>query len=173
MVGLMVLCFTPPLWFLTRNLAFTDPSLGPSLVKMGYYVCAISLCICVFRRVIPGFEKTGYFGPKSEQEPPSPRLVRRLSPDFAEPILRLSVRDHFVDVVSLTGHEAIRMRFADAIDEMDTVIGYCTHRSHWVARNAIVGVKRENGKICLELINGDLVPVSRKYKPELEAVGLL
>lgn len=173
MITLTVLCFTPPLWFLTRHLAFRDPSHGPPILTMSYYVAAITLSVCALRRIIPGFEPVGYFDEKPPQQSEGPRLTRRLSPDFQGPILRLSVRDHFVDVISETGIETIRMRFADAIDEMDTVKGHCTHRSHWVAQDAIAGSGREGSKIILTLTNGDQVPVSRKYKPALEEAGML
>ena len=68
---------------------------------------------------------------------------------------------------------AIRLRFGDAIEEMDPVDGFCTHRSHWVARQAVSGAERERGKIFLRLENGDRVPVSRTYMPDLEEAGLL
>ncbi|MDU9002459.1 LytTR family DNA-binding domain-containing protein [Sedimentitalea todarodis] len=173
MIVLTVLCFTPPLWFLTRHLAVQEPSLGPSILKMSYYVAAITLSICALRRIIPGFEPVGYLGEKSPQQSQGPRLIRRLSPGFEGPILRLSVRDHYVDVISGTGSETIRMRFADAIDEMDTVKGHCTHRSHWVVEEAIVDAGRDGSKVFLTLTNGDQVPVSRKYKPDLEEAGIL
>lgn len=173
MIALTVLCFTPPLWFLTQKLAFPDPSLGPSILNMSYYVAAITFSVCALRRIIPGFEPFGYFGEKPPQRAEDPRLIRRLSPGFQGPILRIAVRDHFVDVISASGVETIRMRFADAIDEMDTVTGHATHRSHWVARDAIVGSEHNGGKTFLTLKNGDRVPVSRKYKSALEDAGVL
>ncbi|WP_424987729.1 LytTR family DNA-binding domain-containing protein [Microbulbifer sp. S227A] len=173
MIALTVFCFSPPLWFLTRQLAVRDPSLGPTLLKMGYYVAAITLCICALRRIIPGMEPVSYLRAEAEDQPERPRLGRRLSAGFEGPILRLSVRDHFVDVISASAVETIRMRFADAIDEMDTVVGFTTHRSHWVARDAIVDGGRDGGKLYLVLTNGDQVPVSRKYRPALEEAGVV
>ncbi|MEP3330657.1 LytTR family DNA-binding domain-containing protein [Sedimentitalea sp.] len=173
MIALTVVFFTPPLWFLTSQLAFQDPSLGPPILRMSYYVAAITLSVCVLRRIFPGFEPVGYFGEKTPEQPEGPRLTRRLSPEFQGPILRISVRDHFVDVISASSIETIRMRFADAIEEMDTVEGYTTHRSHWVAQDAISGTGREAGKTFLTLTNGDQIPVSRKYKPMLEEAGVI
>ena len=103
-----------------------------------------------------------------------PRLAERLPKgDDLGGILRLKVKDHFVDVVGRSGRVRLRMRFADAIKEMEPVEGYCIHRSHWVAAGAIGSVRREGGKVYLCLINGDEVPVSRKYRPDLEAAGVL
>jgi len=173
MVGFMVLLFTPILWGLTHGLLNTNPQGGPSAVKLSYYVAVVTLAICVARRILPGFEPVGYFGSDLPDELPRPRLYRRLPPDFEGPVLRLAVRDHIVDVVSESGTESIRLRFADAIDEMDTMVGYVTHRSHWVARDAIAGVMRVGGKMQIRLTNGDLVPVSRKFRPDLEQAGVI
>ncbi|MFD3190696.1 LytTR family DNA-binding domain-containing protein [Sedimentitalea sp. HM32M-2] len=175
MTALMVPLFTPVLWGLSHFLLHRAAGSGPSLYKLFYYVATITAAICVCRRILPGFETVGYFGtqPITQDVPAPPRLTRRLSPDFEGPILRLTVRDHFVDVVAAAGIETIRLRFADAIDEMDTVIGHCTHRSHWVVQDAIEGSEREKGKIFVRLVNGDRVPVSRKYRPALEEAGLI
>ena len=71
------------------------------------------------------------------------------------------------------GTEKLRLRLSDAIDEMEPVEGLCTHRSHWVTRAAIAGHVRESGKLFVTLENGDRVPVSRTYRPQLEAEGLV
>ncbi len=173
MILIMVVLFTPILWALTHSLLLQGSSAGPTIHRLSYYVAAVTLGICVSRRVLPGFEEIPYFGKAAEEKPEAPRLARRLSPSFEGSIQRLTVRDHLVEVVGTSGSESIRMRFADAIDEMDTVVGHCTHRSHWVARDAIVGVERSAGKVQIKLANGDLVPVSRKYKLELEELGIV
>jgi DNA-binding LytR/AlgR family response regulator len=86
----------------------------------------------------------------------------------------LTAKNHYVEVVTDKGSTTIRMRLADAIDEMEPVEGYCVHRSHWVARSAINAVERENAqKIFVLLSNGDRIPVSRKYRPNLEKTGLV
>ncbi|MDQ2092025.1 LytTR family DNA-binding domain-containing protein [Marimonas arenosa] len=102
-----------------------------------------------------------------------PRLLQRLPEEFGGEIYRLTGRDHLVEVVTSEGSTNIRMRFSDAIAEMEPIQGYCAHRSHWVTQAAITGIDREPGKIFLRLVNGDRVPVSRKYRPELEKAGLL
>ncbi|SFT79509.1 LytTR family DNA-binding domain-containing protein [Sedimentitalea nanhaiensis] len=173
MSALMTVIFTPLLWALTNGVLIHPTENGPVLARLSYHVATITIAICVARRILPGFETVGYFGTSVQEPTAPPRLTRRLSPEFQGPILRLAVRDHFVDVVSAAGIETIRSRFADAIDEMDTVVGHYTHRSHWVARDAIVGSEWKKEKIFLLLTNGDLVPVSRKYRPELEEAGLL
>lgn len=170
MVVLMTLVFTPMLIFLTRSMFILPPGGKSLLPRIAIYVALITAGICVSRRLLPGFEPVSYFGPKSE---PPPRIVRRLPEDFEGPILHLTVRDHFVDVVTPKDTHTIRLRFADAIDEMDTVRGFTTHRSHWVARDAVKQAERENGRVFLNLVNGDRVPVSRTYQPDLHDAGLI
>lgn len=107
-------------------------------------------------------------------EPTRARLTRRLPTPLQDAsVLRLSGRDHTVEVVTDAGSATLRLRLKDAIDEMEPVEGLCTHRSHWVARAAITGHVIESGKLCLTLANGETVPVSRKYRPRLEALGLV
>lgn len=102
-----------------------------------------------------------------------PRLARRLPDEMGEDILYLSVRDHMVDVFTEAGQTSLRMRFRDALDEMDGVPGYRVHRSHWVAHHAVQGVERDQARVYLRLPDGRKVPVSRNYRPELEDAGLL
>lgn len=198
-VLLMSVFFTPilqglNLWLLPRG----APSVEMFLHLMTL-VALISLGVVMTRRVIPALLLGGEYAaapapqpallelpepdpvkerlpdpaPPVEENPLPPRLMRRLSEGFHGPILRLCSEDHFVEVVSATDRERLRMRLADAIDEMDTVAGHSVHRSHWVTREAIEGVEREGARIFLRLSNGDRVPVSRTYKPKLEAAGIL
>ncbi len=104
---------------------------------------------------------------------PRPILLRRLPEGMEGAILHLSVCDHHVDIHTEKGTTSLRMRLADAIDAMDGVPGLRVHRSHWVARAAIEGVERENGRLFLILRTGARVPVSRGARPMLEEAGIL
>jgi DNA-binding LytR/AlgR family response regulator len=88
-------------------------------------------------------------------------------------VLYISAKDHHVEIVTETGRHVLRLRLADAIDEMEPVEGMCGHRSHWVARAAIAQVEQINAhKTQVHVINGDTLPVSRKYKVNLDKAGL-
>jgi hypothetical protein len=189
-IGLMVLFSTP----LVMGLSFLlgDPKCGAVMAcidDFAFYVTLISTAIFLVRRMIPGFEELIFFA-KDESgglqliapspidlepavPPGPPRLYRRLPDGTRGEILHLTANGHFVDVTLSTGVEQIRMRFADAVDEMDSVEGYCSHRSHWVARAAVCGHGRVDGKPVLVLVNGMEVPVSRTYRSGLEDAGLL
>lgn len=159
--------FTPALWVLTWLLYISYGHDAPGLVAVGTYGVLFSTGFVLISKGENPVQES-LLG-----EPVQPRLVGRLPAGFQGDILRLSVRDHYVDVVTTSGVFTIRSRFSDAISEMDPISGHCTHRSHWVTDAAIRGVEKAKGKIYLRLANDDLVPVSRKYKPELEKDGVI
>jgi DNA-binding LytR/AlgR family response regulator len=64
------------------------------------------------------------------------------------------------------------MRLADAIRETGDVAGLQIHRSHWVALEAVEGVKRRDGKLFLEMADGALLPVSRGARGRVKAAGI-
>lgn len=165
------IALAPAIWALRGGF---DPVLvhaDLSLWSITFNTFMIVAGIFVLRR-LTGAEQPAGYGRPMPADPPAPRLLRRLSGEGGSEILRLSGNDHFVDVATTAGQETLRLRLADAIAEMEPVRGICTHRSHWVALAAISGVERENGdKLMVCLRNGDRVPVSRKYRPQLEAAG--
>jgi len=64
------------------------------------------------------------------------------------------------------------MRLADAMRETGAIPGLQIHRSHWVARDAVVRTHRADGKLLLELSNGMRLPVSRGFLPQVREAGL-
>lgn len=167
--GLMSVTFGPLNLYFTSFMLLPTGTGGPTLLEMIGYVAGIALAILTGRRLIPGMEEQNYL-PRTHDSN-RPRLLRRLPPAEQSRVLRLSSQGHFVDVITDRGVTRLRMRLADAIDEMDGVSGYCTHRSHWVAESAIADIYKDQGKLQLRLSNGDSVPISRKYRPELEKAG--
>lgn len=162
------LAFTPFLYAWTLFWFAGPPEDYPSPVWMGVNVLAICTLISGLRYGLPAL---GAVTERAE-ETSLPRLSDRLCSEVRGPILRLEAEGHYVIVVTDAGVERLRMRLTDAIREMDPVEGFCTHRSHWVARRAITRSKTDGGRRVLALSNGDVVPVSRKYQPDLEAAGL-
>ena len=180
----MSLVFTPVLFGWTQLLA-PMPQMLPSVWQIGVFVALTSVTIHALRRIVGAeagafaADETGTVAadvepaPQMPPEAPIPRLMHRLPKGAAGPILRLSAHDHFVEVHLPDESHTLRMRFVDAIAEMDGVSGDCAHRSHWVTFAAVTGIKRDKGRIFLTISNGDEVPVSRTYRPRIEAAGLL
>ena len=182
------LLLTPPFWWLT-DLVASDRAAAPEVSEMALYVFVASMAVSTLRHAFnPNSdllrmwteEEGGAALPDLEAEaaaPPTadeggPRLAARLPEGDCGPIVRLQVRDHYVEVITPTGRRSLLMRFADAVAEMEGVEGLQVHRSHWVARAAIRALVRRRGKVRVVMCDGSEVPVSRTYLPQVEALEL-
>jgi hypothetical protein len=105
---------------------------------------------------------------RANAAPLADRLPHRLRPAA---ILAVQGEDHFVRVHTALGEHLIWMRLADAMAELDSLDGRQTHRSWWVAKSAVSGVRRGNGRATLTLSNGLEAPVSRRFAGELREDG--
>lgn len=104
-------------------------------------------------------------------ETPTPR-----QPTFLERLpLRLrgaelyavQAEDHYLRLHTSRGSALILMRLADAVEELEGVEGAQTHRSWWVAKEAVIDAMYGRGRAELTLKGGARVPVSRTYTPAL------
>jgi hypothetical protein len=150
------------------------------LLWVGFVFYSVILARMVFDKAVEDLSKKNAPSPiqivipEAIQTPVrETRLLKRLPDGNHIRILRLTANDHFVHVQTEAGDYPIRMRLRDAILEMDGVEGFLVHRSHWVARSAMVSVERDNGKLSVVLTAGDRVPVSRNYRADVEAIGLI
>lgn len=168
------------------TILFFDISLSwRDFFQVAMNVMLISLVIFACRKLVFDWAKTATFDraqsgsmpdlnpSTNDTVPERPRLARRIADDDPGPIIRIEAMDHFVTVFTEKHSYQLRMRFADAVDEMDGVSGLVTHRSHWVACVAVDEVECKNGRMLLRLNCGTRVPVSRKYRPALEDMGLV
>lgn len=105
--------------------------------------------------------------------PEMPRLLLRLDPARRGELIEITVRDHYVDVLTTAGTTTLLMRFSDAMAEAAPVEGAQVHRSHWVAWSKVTGVVRRGGKLDLLLGPHGSVPVSRNHRHKVEARGLI
>lgn len=110
--------------------------------------------------------------PVAATEAAEPRLLRRLDPALRGRLVSISVRDHYVDVVTEAGRASLLMRLSDAMAEAEGEEGARIHRSHWVARHAARGLVRSGGRLVLELADGNRLPVSRTQRPQLDGWNL-
>jgi DNA-binding LytR/AlgR family response regulator len=113
----------------------------------------------------------GPASPDPSPNPMAPILARVPLPQRGR-LLALVVEDHYVDIVTDKGKALVLMRLADAMRETGEVAGLQIHRSHWVARDAVVRAQRSEGKLSLELSNGMRLPVSRGFLPAVKQAGL-
>lgn len=99
--------------------------------------------------------------------PPSPEP---LAVSLGADVLALQMEDHYVRVHRSTGSELILVPLGRAIEAL-TNEGLQTHRSWWVARNAVMAVEGDARSMRLRLSNGVVAPVARTAVARLKAAG--
>lgn len=108
----------------------------------------------------------------SPAEPQRPKLADRLPRRLRDsPIRAIEAEDHYLRVHTEAGSELILLRLGDAIAELAGVDGLRTHRSWWVAREAVIAADRRDGRAELTLAGGIVAPVSRSELPRLRDAG--
>jgi hypothetical protein len=104
--------------------------------------------------------------------PERPPLLDRLPVDLRGRLHRLSMQDHYVEVVTDRGAHLVLMRMSDAIAETGGTDGLQIHRSHWVAREAIRDSVRQGDRLMLRLTDGTELPVSRSRQRAVREAGI-
>ncbi len=175
-VVMMTAVFAPFVWLMTHIVQPATVISAGGFLKLVAYVFIVAATVGVVRYAAARAteEATEEAGAEVSVDDPGPRLMRRLPKPLRGPILRLSAKDHMVQVVTETGTADLRMRLSDAVAEMEPVEGLMAHRSHWVAKDAVVEACRQDAqKVYLKLRNGDLVPISRTFRPDWIGAGIL
>lgn len=115
----------------------------------------------------------GRAAPAVTHAAPGPaRFLDRLPPRLrGARLIAVEAEDHYLRLHTDRGSDLILMRLSDALAELEGVEGAQTHRSWWVARDAVVGVERGDGRARLTLEGGIAAPVSRRYARALREAG--
>ncbi|WP_281561284.1 LytTR family DNA-binding domain-containing protein [Thalassomonas sp. RHCl1] len=100
-------------------------------------------------------------------------FMAKLPKDKRGTLLCLEMDDHYLKVHTDKGHHMLLMRLKDALEDLVHYPGLQTHRSWWVAEEAIRESVKQERKVSLRLSNDLLVPVSRTYLPRLKEKNLL
>jgi hypothetical protein len=108
--------------------------------------------------------------PQQPQPQPHAAFFDRLSPALGRDLVSLSIRDHYLEVVTSRGRDLIHLRMGDAVSELRGYDGFQVHRSHWIAAPAMVRLKRRGSSHFVMLTDGRNIPVSR---PNVEKVRAL
>lgn len=162
-----VVLFTPPLYFVTHWLGGPGSAV-PNAMEFAFFVFVASVGVGAVRNVmaVPPPQ-----APEQDDAAAAtlPRLIRRLPEERQAPLMRLSVRDHYVVIHTALGTDTLLMRFADAMTETDGVDGLQVHRSHWVAAAEVARVARARGRTVILMADGAEIPVSRAFQAEVAA----
>ncbi len=78
-------------------------------------------------------------------------------------LLRLSVQDHYTDVVTTRGHQLVLLHFADSLREVGNAKGLQVHRSHWISDADVMSLKKQARRLFIVTRDGSEIPVSRSY----------
>ena len=86
-------------------------------------------------------------------------------------LIALQAEDHYLRVHTDAGEELLTLRFTDALAELAGAHGLRTHRSWWVAADAIEGARWRRGAGEVQLFGGLTAPVSRTYAAGVRDAG--
>ena len=165
MLGALVSCLPNTLLVAAIIPAFFDTPAPPfgellwTVVPIGASVAIVTWL--VFDRHAP-----------PEANPAANPLIERLPVAKRGPVIRMSMQDHYVEVVTTRGSELVLMRMGDAEAAMGDA-GLRVHRSHWIARDHVLGARLEGGGAVVTTSDGAQVPVSRTYVAKLREADLL
>jgi hypothetical protein len=107
-----------------------------------------------------------------ETAPAPVRFLERLPPKLKGAVLyAISAEDHYLRLHTSKGSDLILMRMSDAIAELEGLEGAQTHRSWWVARDAVESTRRDGDRLTLILKGGAEAPVSRPNIRPLREAG--
>ena len=100
------------------------------------------------------------------------RFLDRLPFRLKGSVIRaIQSEDHYLRIHTDRGSDLVLMRLSDALTELEGLEGAQTHRSWWVAKDAVRGVSRGDGRATLTLEGGLTAPVSRRYARALREAG--
>lgn len=100
------------------------------------------------------------------------RFIERLPFKLKGAVIRaVQSEDHYLRIHTDRGSDLILMRLSDALVELEGLEGAQTHRSWWVAKDAVRDVSRGDGRATLTLEGGLEAPVSRRYAKALRNAG--
>lgn len=87
----------------------------------------------------------------------------------AAEILRLEASGNYVTVVMRKGRHLVPGPFSAVLAQIPDGLGRQVQRSHWVALDAVEGMRRKGREIVLQTVCGALVPVSAAQRSEVQA----
>lgn len=103
-----------------------------------------------------------------------PKLISRLPIKYRHAaIYAIKSEDHYLRVFTSLGDELILYRFGDALKDLEGIEGVQTHRSWWVAIDAIDETQKDYGKNFYILKNQIKAPISRSFIKGIKALNLI
>lgn len=102
-----------------------------------------------------------------------PDFMKKVPRRLQGEILCINAEDHYIHIYTDNGKHMLKMRFSDAMKQLEGLNGLRVHRSWWVNENAVVDALRTGRNSSLLLKNDLLVPVSTSNYKQVKERGLL
>ncbi|MCR5879104.1 LytTR family DNA-binding domain-containing protein [Phenylobacterium sp. J367] len=155
------------------NHVMTEMRLGPENIAQPWFqVFVVSFATMTFRQFAWAHRPVVVEVERPPAEDPAAAFRKRLSAKRrAAALIAVEAEDHYLRVHTDAGEELVTARFGDALSELAGVAGFQTHRSWWVAADAIDEVAWLRGRGEAKLKCGLVVPVSRSNAPALKDAG--
>lgn len=152
-------------WVFQRPL---DPNELPYLIGPVFFISAAMTAVMLMVNT-PGRVT---HAPEAGAAPAPVRFLERLPPKLRGAVIyAVSAEDHYLRLHTSKGADLILMRLTDAVGELEGLEGAQTHRSWWVARDAVEGSRRDGDRMTLLLKGGVEAPVSRPNVRPLREAG--
>jgi hypothetical protein len=160
--------YTVLVWLVTGLITHSPPKLE----TLPYYVGPVLMVSAA----MTGISMLAYARPRETHASPAgappPKFLDRMPLKLkGAEIWAVEAEDHYLRIHTDRGSDLILMRLSDAVGELEGLEGAQTHRSWWVAKPAVVGIKRNDGRATFTLKNGVEAPVSRTYARVLREEG--
>ena len=166
---MMSVPITLTVWLTTALLFWNE---GPSLHHLPHFFLPVLLITVVLSAINVLVDKSATVETHKVAGQPPARFLERLPMKLKGAALwAVQAEDHYLRLHTDRGSDLILMRLSDALAELDGLEGAQTHRSWWVAREAVCDVARGDGRATLTLPDDTRVPVSRRYARTLREAG--
>ncbi|WP_224813862.1 LytTR family DNA-binding domain-containing protein [Hasllibacter sp. MH4015] len=169
----IALCLGPPVWAFNAFFMEFDVATPIALIEhvvIVWVICLMPVLVRIYMR--RGAERVeGHGAPDDTTERPLPTFLRRLDPEIRGDVQSVSANDRQLTVTTDKGTGILRMRFADALEELSELAGARIHRSHWVALAAIQSVEPVGRRHAVTLKTGTVLPVSQNGLAPLREAG--
>lgn len=159
-----------------ENYFLIVPKMIPQCLVIGGFITCIGLIKDQLKRQKQQLFEQSVALNKEQQKVPQVKteklatLLAKIPLEKRGNLLCLEMDDHYLTVHTDKGKALILMRFKDALALIEDYPGVQTHRSWWVALDAIQSEQREGRKILVKLTNGLLVPISKTYLANVKSL---
>ena len=165
---------TPPVTGLVGlvNHWLSGMRLGPANIAAPWFqVFVVCFAAMLFRQLVWSRAPEATAAPETPGDPAETFRQRLSAKRRAAALIAVEAEDHYLRVHTDAGAELITARFGDALAELARAPGFQTHRSWWVAADAIDEVRWRRGRGEAKLKCGLTVPISRSQAAPLKAAG--